>query len=222
MKTKVKKNKTKEKIKLSGIIIATAILFIVAGVALIFLVPEYITLKQICYVLALAILATGIVLIVRYFLKESYKNLQEYGFSIGVAFVIIGVIALVRATDLSEYFIFTLGVLMLSASIFKLQTAMDLNALHDRSFIIWLCIAAAFAGCAIAIIMNPFNSAETLMNFAQYVLVADGVISLAGSIYLYFRIRSAEKQAEALINNTEQAAENKTEEATMAEFEGAQ
>ena len=140
----------------------------------------------------------------RYFLKESYKNLQEYGFSVGVAFVIIGVIAIVRAASLADYFILTLGVLMLGASIFKLQTAMDLNALHDRSFVIWLCIAVIFAGCAIAVIMNPFGSVDDQMMFAQYVLVADGVISLAGSLYLYFRLKSAKKQETIPENDEEQ------------------
>ena len=194
MKTEEKNSKL-ERISLSGIIIVLAVLFIVIGLTLAFLVPETITLKQICYVLGLFILAGGIVFIVRYFVRESYRNVQEYGFSIGVALVITGIMVLIRADPVAEHLLFALGALALMASILKLQTAMDLNALHDRSFILWLCIAVAFAICAVVIVMDPFKNPYDQMSFAQYVLIADGVISLAGTLYLSYRVREANKQA---------------------------
>lgn len=196
MKSNKDKNNKNEKIKPNFIVIAMAVLFIVIGLSLVFLVPAYITLRQICYLLAIFILAVGVFYIIRYFVKESYKNLQEYGFSIGVILVIIGLLAIIRVPILTNYFIFSLGVFMLFASVFKLQTAMDLNALHDKSFVFWLCVAILFSGTAIAIIMNPFSSPESHMEFTQYFMIADGIISLAESLYLYYRIRSVNKKEE--------------------------
>ena len=86
---------------------------------------------------------------------------------------------------------------MLIAAVFKLQTALDLNALHDKSFWLWVCIAVAFAGCAVVTVMDPFKDEEPLISFTQYVLVADGVVSLISALYLYFRVRAARKQADS-------------------------
>lgn len=197
MKAKKEKQAGEERIKLSGLLIGLALIFILFGVLLVIL-PNVTTLAitplHICYVIAGVLVAFGIFLIVRYFLTESYKNLQQYGFSLGTMLVIVGMIALVRANQMSIYFLFTLGVLMLVASIFKLQNALDLKALSDRSWGFWLLIAIVFAVCAILVIMNPFPAETTHEAFTEWTLLIDGIVSLIGAIYLFFRVRAAKKQ----------------------------
>ena len=192
----MKSEERKEKMTLSGFIVAISIIFMVIGLAMMFMIPDYVTVKQICYVIAMAILVIGISLIVRYFLREEFRNPHEYDFSIGVLFVIVGSIALIRATPLSENFPFALGVLMLFAAILKLQMAMDLRALHDRGFSIWLFITIIFTVCAVVIILNPFSSAASRITFTEYAFIADGAITFIDAVYVYFRIKASNKKIE--------------------------
>lgn len=188
---KEKPEKEKSTIRLSGLLIGLACVFIALGALLIF-VPQVSSL-QICYALAGILMAFGIVLIVQYFLTEAYKDLQRYGFSIGAILVIAGAIGLVRAKDMAVFFLFALGALMLVAAIFKLQNALDLKALSDKSWGFWLIVAFAFAVCAIIILMNPFQTTEQQQKFTQYAIFVDGIVGLVGTIYLFFRLRSVKK-----------------------------
>lgn len=202
---KEKEAKTEEKstIRISGLLIGMAVVFILLGVllAIIPLVTELeITALHLGYALAVILVAFGIFLIVRYFLTESYKNLQQYGFSVGAMLVVTGMIALARASVLAQYFLFTLGALMLIASIFKLQNALDLKALSDGSWGFWLAIAIAFAICAILVIINPFPDAEMHGTFTVWMILIDGIISLIGTLYLFLRLRAVKKQEEAALS----------------------
>ena len=74
-----------------------------------------------------------------FFLEESYKNLNQYGFSIGVFLVIIGVCTLVKNQEMAKSFQLYIGVCILLTAIIKLQNAMDLKALKDRTWGSHLC-----------------------------------------------------------------------------------
>lgn len=194
------KRKAHEAIRISGIQIGFSVVFLVLGVLLLFV--NGITPLILCYSLAGGIMAIGVILIVRYFLTEAYKNIQSYGFSFGVLLILCGSIILARATVLSEYLILALGALMLAASVFKVQNALDLKAIKDACWWIWLLIAFLFAIFATIIIVNPFTDKETLSKFASVLVLVDGIISLVSTLYLSFRLRSWQKAAE---NGTEDA-----------------
>lgn len=193
-KREAQEKKGESTIRMSGLMVVLALVFILLGVltAVLPAVTTFeITSLQFAYALAAILIAFGIFLIVRYFLTESYKNPQQYGFSIGAILVIAGMMALIRASVLSEYFLFALGALMLAAATFKLQNALDLKALSDRSWGVWLVIAGVFAFCAILVIINPFRDPVRHEVFAEWTVLIDGIVSLIGTIYLYFRLKKA-------------------------------
>ena len=181
---------------LNGLVTTLAALFIAVGLALWFLVPQFITLAGICYVFAAAVVVCGIVLIVRYFMSEGYKNIHEYGFSAGVLLTVAGLLALIKAQEMSQWLIVAMGCLMLLASVFKLQTALDLRAIGDKLFWLWLVITVIFVGCAAVIIIDPFTAHDEtlLITFAQFSLIADGIATLASVIYLWLRLRHPRKE----------------------------
>lgn len=179
----------------SGIQIGFSVVFLVLGGLLLF-VPK-ITPAILCYSLAGGIMGIGVILIVRYFMTEAYKNIQSYGFSFGVLLILCGSIILARTTILSEYLYTALGALMLAASVFKLQNALDLKAIRDAYWWIWLLIAFVFAIFATVIIVNPFSDKKTLAQFASVLVLIDGIISLIGTLYLAFRLRAWKKQLDA-------------------------
>lgn len=194
MAMKDEKQKVKRSSSGSVWMILFSIIFAVLGVLLI-MIPQITTLT-LCYFFCAALAAFGIFLIVRYFLTESFRSLNQYGFSTGVLFVIISMCALVKADVVSGYFLIWLGVFVVISAVLLLQDCLDLIVMKDKSWPLWLIIAAAFAVCGILILLNPFTKESDYHLFTYYVMTADGAFCLIATIYLYFRIRAYEKREE--------------------------
>ncbi len=145
--------------------------------------------------ISVVLVIIGIILIVKYFLEESYKNLNQYGFSIGVFLVIIGVCTLVKNQEMAKSFQLYIGVCILLSAIIKLQNAMDLKALKDRTWGVICVVSLVIVVCAVLIIMNPFSDRNYEIALTYFSLLFDGIISLFSYHYLAFKIRQNEKKS---------------------------
>ena len=79
---------------------AMAVIYILVGAVILF-VPQVSEL-YLAYLLCGILIVFGIVYIVRYFIKESYHDVHDYGFSIGTLFVLIGACGLARAQQVAD------------------------------------------------------------------------------------------------------------------------
>lgn len=171
----------------TGYIIIAEILYALLGVVLL-LVPG-IELIHICYGLSILLVFAGIVLIVRYFMTESYRNLNEYGFSIGILGVILGMCALVRAQLWVKSFLPVLGIALLLMAVTKLQYAMDLKSMKDQMWILVLVVAVLLTSGAVCVVINPFKGEGIRQKITCYLLILDGILGVVGNLYLYIRLR---------------------------------
>lgn len=201
------------------IVITTACIFIMMGLLLLF-VPQ-IQMITIAYIFSSVAIVLGIIMIVKYFLTEAYHNMNQYGFSAGSLFVIVGVCAMVKAETVSEYFLLCMGILILVSAIVKLQNALDLKALDYGIWTVFLGIAAVILVSAIIIILNPFSKAGDLEHFTYIILVADGALSLLSTLFLTFQVRKYKKSMTQFENSVKEMGPVddtvKTEDATQDE-----
>ena len=186
---------TKEKQEstfLNKLFTGISLIYLLLG-AMMILIPE-LQLQYICYGISIVLLILGIVFIVKYFLTESYKNLNQYGFSIGVFLVIIGICTLVRNEQMAKSFQTYIGVCILLTAIIKLQNAMDLKALKDRAWSVICIVSVVIMVCAIIIIIDPFSDHNYEIALTYFSLLFDGIISLFSYNYLAFRLKRSEKK----------------------------
>lgn len=174
-------------------VMTVAVVYILLGALLLF-VPQ-IQIITLSYLICSLLIITGIVLIVRYFITDAYKNINEYGFSIGVFMVILGMCALVRVEQVADSFIICLGIALLMTSVIKLQNALDLKNLEQKTWIVMLGIALLFVVCSIIVIINPFRQPQTLPDFTYRILMIDGVVSLLSNLYLFIIIKKSNKES---------------------------
>ena len=187
---------TKEKQEstfLNKLFTGISLIYLLLG-AMMILIPE-LQLQYICYGISIVLLILGIVFIVKYFLTESYKNLNQYGFSIGVFLVIIGICTLVRNEQMAKSFQTYIGVCILLTAIIKLQNAMDLKALKDRAWSVICIVSVVIMVCAIIIIIDPFSDHNYEIALTYFSLLFDGIISLFSYNYLAFRLKRSEKKS---------------------------
>lgn len=181
----------REKINGTTIVIWSAAVNILLG--LILLIFEQIELEQIVYVFSAFFVVMGIFYIVKYFIKESYKELNCYNFSAGVLLVVLGICAMVRAEKVSEYLAFCLAIILLIGAVIKLQNALDLKAIEDKYWAVFLAVAVFLIVCAVLVVLNPFEVKNNTQVFTYAMLVVDGILSLIEIFYLSARLKKRVK-----------------------------
>ncbi|MDK2808717.1 MAG: hypothetical protein PWP24_1454 [Clostridiales bacterium] len=199
----------------SQLVLSIAVIYILLGLLLLY-VPQ-VQIITICYLLCAILVVAGIVLIVRYFMTNAYTNMNEYGFSVGVFTVILGMCALVRVREVANSFLICMGIAMLLTSVIKLQNALDLKNLGVHTWIAMLVLSLAFLICSIIIIIHPFKQQATLEAFTFRVLILDGCISLIGNLYLYLMLRRNQKKMPMSSEEKEESSNDETEKSETKE-----
>ena len=102
----------KKKNLFSTVVVSTIAAVFIAVAVLVLFVPR-VEVKDICYFICGFVVVLGIYMIVRYFMTGGYERLNEYGFSEGVLFVLLGICGLVSAERIAASFLTALGLLLL-------------------------------------------------------------------------------------------------------------
>ncbi|MEG1947078.1 MAG: DUF308 domain-containing protein [Lachnospiraceae bacterium] len=179
-----------------------AVAFITVAVLVLF-IPQ-IEIKDICYFCCGVVVILGIYMIVRYFITEGYQRLNEYGFSEGVLFVLVGICGLISAEGMAHSFLTVLGFALLLSGVIKLQYALDLKCMNDKFWMAFFIITIVLLGCSVSIVLKPFSNMDFYQNFTCVILLLDGVAALVNIIYLNQRTKAYQKMQK----NQEQRQEN--------------
>ncbi len=160
---------------------------------LILFVPQ-IEVKDICYFICGFVVILGIYMIVRYFMTGGYERLNEYGFSEGVLFVLLGICGLVSAERIAVSFLTALGLLLLLSGVIKLQYALDLKCMEDRAWAGFFAVTIVLLGFSVSVILNPFEDMEFYQNYTAAILLVDGIVETGNIVYLNLRTRTYQEQ----------------------------
>lgn len=173
------------------LVYAIAVLYVVLGLA--FLWIEQLQAMHLCYLFAICLILIGVIKIAEYFIRESYQNSAQYGFSMGVIAIILGICVIVRVQQFVSVFHIFLGIGILLTAVIKLQHALDLRALKDGGYLWVLVVAVVMILAASVVLFDPFPDEETKNQVTYIIMVADGLLTVVSTTYLLVRIRRYRK-----------------------------
>ena len=168
------------------------VLLACSGAALLF-IPS-LQLVYIIYGFLSLVVIAGIIMMIRYFMTNSYKDFNAYGFSEGTLLVILGICGLIKATALESVFYTGIGLVLIFSCVIKLQYTLDLSRMGDKLFYLLLVLVLVLTGCGIAVLLNPFTDPTKYTSFVHLLLLIDGAFSLLFMLYLALRIRAYTKK----------------------------
>ncbi|MCR5097482.1 MAG: DUF308 domain-containing protein [Lachnospiraceae bacterium] len=171
------------------VVVMISVLFLVIGGIMIFF-PQ-INLMNFVYVMGGFLLVAGAWEIARYFLREEYRNIANFDFSIGVLLLMGGVVLIVRAeaAAASVYMIF--GALVMVLGVTLLQHTFALHALKSMGWIVTLILSASLVLFATAILLD-YNGLFSTGLLTYYLLAASGLLGLISLFCVGLRIRHFE------------------------------
>ena len=150
--------------------------------------------RVVAIVLATCVIVSGTVMIARYFLQGSFRDLYSYEFSFGAFAVIAGVCMMIAASKIGDLLLVLLGVCMLLTSIIKVQNSIQLIGMKRRTWIPVMVIAVLLIAADVLVIINPFADKENFYKlYTNILLMTDGVLSFVINVLMHIRARKAER-----------------------------
>ena len=147
--------------RIKALYITISILSLLAGIALV--IWPGASVITICYVVGSAAILVGAVRLAGYFSKDSYNLNFQFDFAMGLVFLILGTVLIFHPGDTVAVLHFSVGILVLVDSVFKLQTALDAKHFGLKKWWVMLLCALLCAGLGLELVILPFRTAEILV-----------------------------------------------------------
>ena len=173
-----------------GVVMISVLFLVIGGIMIVF--PN-VGITNFIYVIGGFLLAGGAWEIVRYFLKEEYRNIANFDFSAGVLLLIGGVILILRAEAAAAFMYMIFGALVLVLGVTLLQHTFALKALKSVGWVVTLILSAALILFSIAILLD-YNGLFSTGYLTYYLLAASGLLGLISLLAVGIRIRHFEKE----------------------------
>ncbi len=172
-----------------GVVMISVLFLIIGGIMIFF--PS-LPVASFVYVIGGFFLVGGAWEIARYFLREEFRNIANFDFSVGVICLIVGIVLIVRAEAVSAFMYMIFGFMVLVLGITLLQHTFALYALKSIGWIITLILSAALILFSVAVLLD-FNSMFSTGVMTYYLLAGSGILGLASLFCVGLRIRHFER-----------------------------
>ncbi|MFU0826257.1 MAG: Acid-resistance membrane protein [Lachnoclostridium sp.] len=160
--------------KIGYIVVSAALLLL--GLFII-LLPD-ISMQIIGVLLGTTMILFGCIKLIGYFSKDLFRLAFQYDLQFGILVLALGLIVLLKPSEVISLFFAAIGIAALADSLFKIQIAIDSRKFGIQNW--WGILALAiFAGAiAFALVFKPSESAKVLTNLLGVTLIAKGALNL--------------------------------------------
>lgn len=172
-------------------LILTALGFIALGVILIIWPTQ--TLKTSCYILAVLLIAIGVVSLISYVRKDITGILYRYDLVVGVSAALGGILIIIKAEQLMELIPVVLGFLVTISGILKIQNSIDMLRLGHGTWYIAFALAIINIVFGIILLINPFVW-EIFITCVGVALVYSGITDLYMTIAISIRLKNVQTE----------------------------
>lgn len=133
-------------------------------------------------VLGGAMILFGAVKLVGYFSRDLYRLAFQYDLGFGLLLIALGVLVLIRPTQVLDFIFTALGVAVLTDGLYKVQIAVDARRFGISTWWLTLALAAAAGAVGLALVFRPWDSVRLLTILLGTALLAEGILNLCVAV----------------------------------------
>ena len=132
--------------------------------------------------LGAAMILFGAVKLVGYCSRDLYRLAFQYDLGFGLLLIALGVLVLVRPTQVLDFLFTALGVAVLTDGLYKVQIALDARRFGISTWWLTLILAIATVGVGLALVFRPWDSVRLLTILLGAALLAEGILNLCVAV----------------------------------------
>lgn len=150
----------------------------------------------ICYATGIVACIWGFIRLVAHFRIDSMEVFGSYGLVQGAALLVVGIAIIANPNVLAKFITVVFGIIMLIDGTLKIQYSIDLGRIKVNGWIWVLVTAVLMIVLGVIAIVNPFETAVTLMIFLGCILIADGISDLIIIWYIVHSVKNIRREVE--------------------------
>jgi len=160
--------------KIGYIIISIFLLLL----GILFITQPDISIQIIGKILGIVMILFGCIKLVGYFSKDLFRLAFQYDLQFGIIVLVIGLVVLLKPSEVINLIFMAMGITMLADSLFKIQIAIDSKKFGIGEW--WgIIILAIITGIiAIILVFKPFESVKIMTTILGATLIAEGGLNL--------------------------------------------
>ena len=120
----------------------------------------------------------GVIKLVGYFSRDLFRLAFQYDLEFGILLIALGLISLLRTSNLMDFICVAMGIAILADGLFKIQISVDARRFGIASWWLVLLLAVAAGAVGLVLIFRPWESAQLLTVLLGLALLAEGVLNL--------------------------------------------
>lgn len=171
--------------KIRNTFIATAILYLVCGIIMLFFPATIINVG--CYLVGIMFLFIGVSGVVMYIKTELKTSFTNVTLIMSIIFGAFGVYIFINPASFAKFIPLVIGVFLLVDAISKLSVAFDLKNYDYSNWWSMLIVAFIILACGILLVFNPFEALEMSVRVMGIILIVDSLSNIF-TIYNYSKI----------------------------------
>lgn len=173
-------------------VVMTTVVYIILGVLL--LIWHDKVAKTIGYIIGCLLLMMGGALIFSYISRKEKTPDGGNNFATGGLVATLGVITLVKVESVVGLLPMAMGIVIIVSGFVKLQKAVDLYRMNAEGVVSVGIMALLTLGVGAVLLLNPFESASTLIMILGAGLLFSGITDLIIGLRFYSRMERYEKE----------------------------
>lgn len=177
-------------------VVMTTVVYIILGVLL--LIWHDKVAKTIGYIIGCLLLMMGGALIFSYISRKEKTPDGGNNFATGGLVATLGVITLVKVESVVGLLPMAMGIVIIVSGFVKLQKAVDLYRMNAEGVVSVGIMALLTLGVGAVLLLNPFESASTLIMILGAGLLFSGITDLIIGLRFYSRMERYEKEEHAI------------------------
>ncbi len=158
-----------------GYIAMSAVFCAIGAIMIIF---PAIPVQFMCMVIGIAMLLFGCIKLIGYFSKDLYRLAFQYDFQFGILLIVLGLVVLIRPSDVMQLVCISMGIVLLIEGMFKVQISLDAKSFGIQQW--WIILFFSILTCIIGLILifRPSESIHILAVILGISLIIGAILNL--------------------------------------------
>jgi len=151
---------------------------VLCSLGILFITLPEISMHIIGRTLGAAMILFGCIKLVGYFSKDLFRLAFQYDLQLGIVVFVLGLILILRPSDVIDLMFVAMGIALLADSLFKIQIAFDSRKFGISRWYGIFILAIVAAIISLVLVFKPSESARVLTILLGVTLVAEGILNL--------------------------------------------
>ena len=170
--------------KIRNTMIATAILYLIFGLVMLFL-PDMV-IKSICFLVGIIFLFVGLSGVIMYLKTDIKTAFTSFTLVISIIFGAFGIYVFLNSEAFASFLPLIVGIFLLVDSVSKLSMAFDLKKYEYKNWWQMLVVAFLILGCGLICVLRPLEVTVVGVQIIGAILIVDSISNIF-TIYSYFK-----------------------------------